>query len=182
MICTFFGHRVISYDIKSVLYDEIEKQIKAGCDTFLIGNYGKFDDLAFDLCLYFKQKKYPDIKILLVSTHISRQIKYGQTIKQIKHDPQYMIKRDFETITYPIEDEFYLNKITATNKYMIDDSAVVICFVDKNQTKSGAKRAMNYAKKKNKTVINIFNKCTNPFSKYSWEDREKLLKQYISDN
>ena len=39
---------------------------------------------------------------------------------------------------------------------MIDDSDLIVCFVDMSAYGSGAKKAVSYALKQNKKVINLF--------------------------
>ena len=43
------------------------------------------------------------------------------------------------------------------NKKMVDDSDLIVCFVDMSAYGSGAKKAVSYALKQNKKVINLFN-------------------------
>ena len=40
---------------------------------------------------------------------------------------------------------------------MVDDADLIICFVDKTMTNSGALKAVRYAKKQGKIVMNLFN-------------------------
>ena len=40
---------------------------------------------------------------------------------------------------------------------MVEDSDVVICYIDNTNMQSGDERAVNYAKKLGKTIINIYN-------------------------
>ncbi|MBO5851749.1 MAG: hypothetical protein J6R29_05415 [Clostridia bacterium] len=44
---------------------------------------------------------------------------------------------------------------------MIQNCDLLICWVDKNKFKSGAKTAFNYALKQGKKVINIFDEDAN---------------------
>lgn len=64
--------------------------------------------------------------------------------------------RNCETLFYDIEDVHFKNRITVSNKKMIDDSDMIICYVDMTSYKSGAKNAIKYAMKKNKTVVNLY--------------------------
>lgn len=57
---------------------------------------------------------------------------------------------------YDVEDIYYKNRITYSNKKMVDNCDLVICYVDMKSYKSGAKTAVNYALKQNKKVINLY--------------------------
>ena len=65
---------------------------------------------------------------------------------------------DCKTLFYDIEDIHYKNRITYSNKKMVDESDIIICYVDMNSYKSGAKTAVKYALKQNKKVINLYDK------------------------
>ena len=45
---------------------------------------------------------------------------------------------------------------------MIDGCDTLICYVDKKQSPSGAKTAMNYAKRKGVRIINLFREEDSP--------------------
>lgn len=147
---TFFGHReLFSKDIESRLREEIEKHIEEDV-RFIIGTHGNFDRLAFYVCKEFK-KRYPKIKITLVFTSLS----FLQKPTSRFAEERYLYE-DVETMIYEIEDEHFKNQITTSNKKTVDDSDLVICYVDMKRYKSGAKRAVKYAIKRNKPVINLF--------------------------
>ena len=57
---------------------------------------------------------------------------------------------------YEIEDIHPKRQITESNKQMIDECDTLICYVDPKSYKSGAKTAMNYAKRKGKKIINTY--------------------------
>ena len=59
---------------------------------------------------------------------------------------------------------------------MVDESDVVICYADMEQIRSGARRAIKYAMKQEKEVINLFKEEDRPFYgltekeiKYQWQ-------------
>lgn len=51
-------------------------------------------------------------------------------------------------------------RITASNKQMIDSCDSLICYVEPNAWKSGAKTTMNYAQKKGLKIINLYKKIS----------------------
>lgn len=148
-IC-FFGHRnlIITQDkIAKKLSAEIKKWINKGYYNFLIGTHGEFDHIVFSVCKKLKST-FSCINITLVLTSLTR-------LKECNY-------KDINTLIYPIEEEHFKQRIKISNQMMINDSDVVICYVDQDKKTSGAKSAMNYAAKHNKIVINLFNNIDNP--------------------
>ena len=62
--CAFFGHRdiTITDTLLTVLKNEIEKAVSAGCRIFLFGGFGDFDDLCHQMVCEF-QKQRTDVSI-----------------------------------------------------------------------------------------------------------------------
>lgn len=143
--CSFFGHRFVfnSSEVRQNLVKVIEDKISCGYDTFLVGGHGEFDNMV--LSALVQLKKLYSITIKVVQTSF--------TFLKYKDD----INSEFENLVYPIEEVYFKERITFTNKCMVNDSDLVVCYVDKNRSKSGAKNAMNYALKMGKEVINIYN-------------------------
>ena len=148
----FIGHRLILQPaVKDSLVLAIEEQIRGGCNTFTMSTHGEFDKLALNTCLELKHK-YPDIKIEIVITNLnSNAYKYGS-------NEYYTPYSDIETIMYEIETVHYKQQITASNRQMIDTCDTLICYVDEDTFRSGAKTAMQYAKKNNLNIINLYYK------------------------
>lgn len=146
----FFGHRVLrNTDIRERVKRAVESNI---CDNVccLIGTHGDFDRLALAVCRELR-KIHSHIKIRVVFT----------TVKALQKDAD--MYGDVETMIYDIEEDHFKNQITASNKKMIDDSDLIVCYVDVNKYRSGAKRAVEYALKQGKEVINLFSEKDGPF-------------------
>lgn len=144
-VCAFFGHSMfvfcrLNYD---KLKNTIEKHILSGFSTFLIGCYGEFDKMSLRACLDLKDK-YPEIKICKVYANISKLMK------------EKGINTKIEYISYPVEHFHYKNRIIQTNKIMVNNADLIICYDDIEITNSGAFKAINYAYKQNKKVVNLF--------------------------
>ncbi len=144
-VCSFFGHSMFvecRIDLKK-FKTTIETLIKKGVHTFLVGNHGEFDKLALQTCLELKDK-YSHIKIIKVLSNIS------------SFSKEKLHNKNIEIITYPIEQYHFKQRILKTNQFMIDNSDVIVAFVDMREIKSGAKQAILYALRKNKQIINLF--------------------------
>lgn len=153
-IC-FIGHRRIGFGpIRERLKSAIEKKVKEGCRFFTMGTHGEFDELALSVCRELR-KTYTDIKIEVVITSlkkIEKQLLYDDEFGKEYETPY----SDVSTTMYEIEDSHYKRQIIESNHQMIDNCDTLICYVNKKHNPSGAKLAMNYAKRKGLEIINLY--------------------------
>ena len=161
----FIGHRKVYYEDKVIkrLEDAIAEQIEKGCSSFIMGTHGEFDSLALSCCRKAR-KNYPDIEIDVVLTS------YHTVEKKDEFD--YVPYQDVNTFMYDIEDEHFKRQIIVSNRKMIDECDRLICYVDKKQSPSGAKMAMNYAKRKGLKIINIYREDDDPTFYMTEEERK----------
>lgn len=161
----FIGHRNVYYSIiKERLQTAIEQQIADGCKSFTMGTHGEFDEMALNACRSARLN-HPDIKIEVVLTS------YHTVEKKTEFD--YVPYQDVETTMYDIEDEHFKNQIIVSNRKMIDQCDTLICYVNKKQSPSGAKMAMNYAKRKGLKIINLYREEDDPTFGMTKEERIK---------
>jgi len=157
----FFGHSQILNcdDIKQRLI-KVLTDTKKEYSRFLIGCHGDFDELALSTCLNYK-KCDCNINVIVVLTSLSflNKDKNGYSRADIYK------KQGCETVFYDIERVYFKNRITFSNKKMIDESDLIICYVDMRAYQSGAKTAIKYALKQKKKVINLYKKEDNIFKK-----------------
>lgn len=136
---TFIGHkecfRLNPEDVRA----EIIKLIESGVTDFLSGGMGSFDWICAHE-VYKLKKEYPQIRNYLVIPYLTFNIL----------DRQY-----FDDVIYPEGFEKYHFKaaILARNRYLVDNSAYAICFVDHSW--GGAAKTYERAIKKGLTVINL---------------------------
>lgn len=146
---TFIGHRILlQSNIQQLLKSVIENEIQSGCKNFIVGSHGEFDKTVLDILLTLKNT-YPEIKIEVVITNYNPKIQDEIIIKE---------KPKYETVMFEVEELHPKQRITASNKQMIDSCDTLICYVQPNAWKSGAKTTMNYAKKKGLKIINLYTK------------------------
>ena len=171
--CCFIGHReVLVGNIEERLKTAIEEQIANGCKLFTMGTHGEFDEMALSACRTVRQS-YPDIKIEVVLTSY-------HTIER-KNEFDFIPYQDVETVMYDIEDEHFKRKITISNRLMIDNCDTVICYVDKKLSPSGAKTAMNYAKRKGLDIINLFKEEDDPTFGMTPEQRQVYWDKMLAE-
>lgn len=144
---TFIGHRILLQgNIQQLLKSAIENEIQSGCKNFIIGSHGEFDKTVLDILLSLKNT-YPEIQIEVVITNYNPKT---QDEIIIKENPKY------ETVMFEIEELHPKQRITASNKQMIDSCDTLICYVKPNVFKGGAKTTLDYAIKKNIKIINLY--------------------------
>ena len=156
----FIGHRNIYENIREKLKETVENEIKNGCKYFTMGTHGDFDKMALSVCRELRNT-YKDIKIEVVITSF-KSIEPIIDHDEIYGDEKYTPYDDVETIMYNIEETHYKRQIIESNHQMIDDCDTVICYVNQKNSYSGAKYAYQYAKKKGKEIINLYDEKEEP--------------------
>ena len=139
MVCTFFGHRDTPTEIKAhlreILLDLIERQ---GVQQFYVGNHGSFDAMARSLMAELEQSHRSRYEIVLA---------YLPSEKVPLYDSDHtLLPEGIETVPPRFAIEY-------RNKWMIDQSDIVITYV--HRSFGGAAKFRDLAKKKGKTVIDL---------------------------
>ena len=180
LTCSFFGHRNMKLNNKQIekLRDVLEFLIvNKNVRVFLFGSRSSFDSLCHELVSHLKEK-YPYIKrIAYTCSHetctleIEKQ-KYEELYKnvlkmkvniacfeeEVEHDKKYIsgkasyIERNMAMIDNSDFCIFYYNEKYMPSKRKYSQNC--ICYYQPN---SGTRLAFNYAKRKKKKIINIYN-------------------------
>ena len=181
MKTAFAGHRHISIDekeLKNRLVDAIKMEVDNGCLSFTMGGvYGKFDKIALSACRYVR-KEYKNIEIEVVFTSLHQIEKSVE--RELNGKIVYSYYGDVKTVIYDVENEFYKNKIISSNKQMIDDCDTLICYINSDNYRSGAKKTMKYAIKKGLKVINLYREKDDPFYNMTEEEKEAWFKRFLN--
>ncbi len=169
MKTAFIGHRqVFAIDIYERLINAIENEIRNGCKIFTMGTHGEFDRLALRACRQLRNI-YKDLEIEVVITSLHKVEK--------KSEFDIVPYADVNTVMYEIEDAYFKQKITLSNRQMIDTCDALICYVDTSSYRSGAKSAMRYAEKRGLKIINLYRK-DGPFYGMTQEGIDELNKKF----
>lgn len=139
---TFIGHKEC-YGVRvEDVQREIVKLIDSGVTDFLNGGMGGFDWMCARV-VYELKKDYPQIRNYLVIPYLTFNI----------IEPKY-----FEDIIYPEGFERYHFKaaIPARNRYLVDNSQYVVCYVTHGW--GGAAKTLDLAQKKGLRIINLGDK------------------------
>ena len=146
-ICCFAGHRDI-YD--NSVADKISETVitlieNEGVKTFWVGNYGDFDRCSAAAVRNLK-KLYPGIKLELIIPYPTKEMERYIVYYNSKYDSILMADIP-ETTPARL-------RIRNANRYMVDNSDYLICYV--RHSWGGAAQTMEYAeKKKNIRIINL---------------------------
>ena len=155
MKTAFIGHRqIFAKTLPQRLIEAIKAEIDNGCLSFTMGTHGEFDDLALNACRQLRNE-HPDIKIEVVLTSL-------HTIEK-NYEWDCIPYSDVSTVMYDIEDAHYKQQITLSNRQMLDTCDTLICYVDENAYRSGAKTAMRYAEKRGLKIVNLWREQDKPF-------------------
>lgn len=154
MKTALIGHRkIFAKDICQRLTTAISTEIDNGCKTFTMGTHGEFDINTLYVCKQLRNT-YPDIQIEVVLTSLPM-------VK--KRDAEHSPYDDVQTVMYDIENAHYKQRITVSNRQMIDTCDTLICYVDTSTSISGAKTALRHAEKQGLKIINLYRDEDNPF-------------------
>ena len=134
MKCIFIGHRDC-INIENKVYQQINKLIEQGIMDFYSGGMGNFDILC-----------EKTVKLL------------GGKIVYIPYNINIVKERDkfwYDDIICPFGNkEYSKSDISERNKWLVDNADLCLCYVYKN---GGAMKTLNYAIKRNKRIINLYN-------------------------
>lgn len=137
----FIGHSECHGLSKETVEAAIVRLIQNGVTDFLSGGQGGFDRLCAG-CVHRLQMQYPEIRNYLVIPYLSFNV-FDRNI--------------FDDIIYPEGFEKYHFKaaIPARNKYMVNNSAYAICYI--NHGWGGAAKTYERAAKAHLNIINLGN-------------------------
>lgn len=145
MIITFFGHSNclfnddIKKQLKNILLDEI---IKNPTSKFYLGGYDDFDGLCLRTLRELKHD-FPSIEILFITPYLDKNYSKLELAKHYYDD----------VIFPPIESVPRKFAILKRNEWMVEQADLVIVYV--KYSWGGAAKALEYAKRKKKRIINI---------------------------
>lgn len=151
----FIGHRKVTQKnelkkkLKKVIYTLINEE---DAEIFLFGGKGQFDEVSLAAVTELKQKYFPLIERIYVRA----------IYEQITDDYKSFLLLFYDKTFYPkeVKGARYFSYVKR-NEVMIDMCDILITYYDKNYPsltglKSGTKVAVEYAIKKHKRIINLF--------------------------
>lgn len=147
--CSVFGHSTIKItkELENELFETMEDLIKQGCEVFYFGGFGMFDELCHRIVSELK----------LTYRHIKRIFCLSDPRHlRINKRPKWLKNEDYEEFVYlDLEFDWWYSRIYYRNCAMIDRSDIVIFYVEEREN-SGAYKALKYANRKKKEIINLY--------------------------
>lgn len=151
--CCFTGHRLIPQKEYLLVARQLQKEIihliEKGVVYFTAGGALGFDTLAAQMILSLKEQ-YPHIKLLLILPCKS-QDRFWNTSDVFLY--QQIIK-ECDQLTY-ISEEYTRDCMYKRNRRLVDCSQYCICYLTKQN--GGTAYTVQYAQKKNLSIINLAN-------------------------
>ncbi len=148
MVITFIGHGTLL--INSELTKKLIYAIKASVAdsnsvSFYCGRYGNFDNHCALVCHKLKSE-IPNSEVVYITPYLTDS--HQEKIKFLKDSKIY------DTSIYPpIEKTPPRFAISKRNEWMVLQADVIIAYVDRNY--GGAYKALEYARRKKKHIINL---------------------------
>ena len=145
MVCCFFGHSHTPDSVRPLLKEQVEKLLSEYEDIhFYMGNHGNFDAMARRTMKELKTQ-YPHLSYNVVLAYLPGK-KY-----------EFEAEDAYADTLHPDGLEFVPRRfaISARNKWMVEQSDMVICY--KIADGGGAAQFIRMAERKGKAIINLAN-------------------------
>ncbi len=142
---SLFGHREIEdlWELEASLAPFIKELIQVKpYVSFLIGRNGEFDEYAASVIKRMRKKLNSD------NNDITLVLPY--TVANIEYYEKYYDNIIIPEVLYGAHPK---SIITLKNRWMVEQSDLVIAYVERNN--GGAYTAMKYAQKLNKNIVNL---------------------------
>ena len=141
------GHRVLYKDFnKEKLKNLLQKSIKSGFDTFLVGMALGFDTVCFQILEEIRKEK--DIKIIACVPCPTQSEKFS--LEQKKEYDRLLSVADFVKI---VSKEYSSRCMQKRNEFMVDNSSGLIAYLKRDY--GGTANTVKYAIKNNVPIIQL---------------------------
>lgn len=145
--CSFTGHRILKKDFNDdMLITIVEKVIKSGYKTFLVGMARGFDLKCASVLIKLKEKYQID---LIACIPCKEQNKFFKNLENQEYENilNYCDKKVYISEKYSKECMFI------RNRYMVDNSSLLIAYY--HYQRGGTHSTVTYAIKQNKEIIYV---------------------------
>ena len=151
MKCCFTGHRSIPEKDKLNIMIKLERAVKSlvaeGCTVFCAGGALGFDTLAAE-CVLEVRSKYPQVHLHVIMP--CRNQTKGWNSENIRSFERI---NSFADEVKCLSEDYYNGCMQSRNRYMVDNSSVIIAYLTKNN--GGSAYTVKYAEKQGLRIINI---------------------------
>jgi uncharacterized phage-like protein YoqJ len=140
-------------ELRSRLYEEIDKAVDDGFDTFIFGACYGFDLMCAEIVLLrqmvIRHSDPKRIRLIAAIPFEEQASKWSKLDRELYFNT---LSKCDEVIT--ISTKFNMNCYHKRNRYMVDNSSRLICYYDGGR--SGTGYTVNYAQEKECEIINLY--------------------------
>jgi len=151
-VCCFTGHRDLTVGEKELIKRRITITVKslvtAGVKSFITGGAVGFDTVAAVTLINMKRRAFPDIRLAIVVPCRTQADKWS-----VKDRALYRLTLEAADKVICLSDRYTSKCMLVRDRYMVDNSSYCISYVKKAY--GGSAYTQNYAKSKNKHIINL---------------------------
>ena len=152
--------RLTTLTVKYMLFHKIDEAIENGYNVFIDGLAVGTDLWSAE---YIAEKKKNGSNIMLIGVmpflrHADYFPKnYREMLKRIENSADYLITTcpDSEMVYKAGAGESSASLYRERNYFMVDNSSAVISFFNKERVRSGTAQTLNYARKKDRLILNF---------------------------
>ncbi len=136
----------ITERLRAKVKDCVCALIEEGARTFLFGGMSDFDDLVYDIVTDIRDAQ-PELGV--------RRTFCFPLDKNLHKPPRWFRRKQYEALECPMKSfDYWYTSLYYRNCAMIDKSDVVLFYVEPGK-EGGARKALDYANKSHKRVINF---------------------------
>ena len=143
---TFCGHSEFDCrkEYEREMLDILEEWVGDKSAQMYLGGYGEFDEFAYRCCKEYK-KTHPNVSLIFITPYMTEEYQK----KRLRFE-----KEKYDEVIYPeIENKPLRFAISYRNEWMVEKADLVICGITHDW--GGAYKTYEYAKRKNKPLINV---------------------------
>lgn len=145
--CAFTGHRNLGRDFnKTELERVIKGLIKGGFTFFLVGMAVGFDTECFKILE--KLRKTENIRIIACIPCKGQDCKFS-----LKQKEEYKKMLDSADEKIYVSEEYTKTCMFKRNMFMVDSASILVAYL--NSDRGGTFQTVNYAKRKNVSIITV---------------------------
>jgi len=145
--CAFTGHRNLGRDFnKTELERVIKGLIKGGFTFFLVGMAVGFDTECFKILE--KLRKTENIRIIACIPCKGQDYKFS-----LKQKEEYRKMLDSADEKIYVSEEYTKTCMFKRNMFMVDSASILVAYL--NSDRGGTFQTVNYAKRKNVSIITV---------------------------
>ncbi len=152
--CCFTGHRNIPDADGLWIRKRVRQEIKAlsqqGIEIFFAGGAKGFDTFAAQEIVRLREENMPQLRLVLALPYLGQDKNWAAKDSAAYH----ALIRKADEVIY-VSDCYKKGCYLLRDRYMVDNSAYCLCYLNRNQRRSGTAYTIRYARLQGLPVINL---------------------------